>query len=383
MVFRKKERTNWKHKAYTQSQHEFLDQSAWPLCAIIRNFINEWTGKLSADRAFISRLTSKNDKQHLAAIFELLIFGLFKGAGLHIVPNPVMPSTKTPDFILWERPKDVLLECTLTSNALESVDENRQKGGVLQIIEDLQAFPFYVNIAFSKLSPHSISKRDFLKFLHTARAENGHLTPSQQSADYCYCGQGWGLVITLTKKPHDAHTRALGYCSCGAKTVDNNRVLMTALNGKKASRYKIDGRPYIICVSVDDITAGEEEFSNVLFGPNYGPTVRISEKSNGFFLWEGQPQNTSVSAVLFCERFTVFGLLGCAISLWHNPYATNKLFVGQFPFKEIIYREDGSILHRSVTEKKPNIIELLNIDEEKYKDALQFENRRSPTPEKQ
>lgn len=379
MVFLQKERKNWKHKAYTQSRHQFLDGSAWPLCTIIRKFINEWTSRLPADNAFISRLTSKDDKQHSAALFELLVFALFKCGGFQITPNAVVPNLRTPDFTLRTGEAETLLECTLTSNALESIDENRKKGAVLQIIEELQFFPFYINVAFKKLSPHSISKKDFLKFIHTVKEENGHLSPSQQSAEYCYCGQGWELAITIIRKPQNAYTRTLGCCSQPAKSVDNYRVLMTSLNDKKGSKYKVDNMPYIISVSVEDISASEEDFAHVLFGPNYMERIHISGRSNGFFLWEGSPQNTSVSAVLFCEQFTVFGLMRTTLSLWHNPYAIHKLVAGQFPFKEIVYRKDGATLHRSVLEKSTNIFEVLNIDEEKYKDALRFENRRPPS----
>ena len=383
MIFNTGERTNWKSKLYKQTAYQFINESAWPICAIARNFFNHWCQLLPADKSFIRRLQSKDDKQHTAAFFELLIFALFRGAAFPITINSVSPDKKTTDFTFHCEQQEVLLECTLAGNALEAVEEKRKKESVLQYLEEVPSFPYYIQVNFKKLSSSSISKKDLLTFLKVVAGANADLDAGQMSADYCYCGQGWGLVINLIRKPAKAHERTLGPIFHSAKMVDNSRVLMTALNDKKPSKYKIDGKPYVICIGMDDITAGEEEFSNVLFGPNYADHLTISEQSNGFFLYKGEPVNTSVSAILFCDRVSVFGLKATTISVWHNPYAAAKLIPGQFPVREIVYHQDRKILRREIKESTNSLLSLLHIDEEKYVDALRFENRKAPSKSSQ
>lgn len=378
MIFGPQIRSNWKSKLYRQSAYEFINESAWPVCEIARSFYNEWCQQFSADNAFVSRLKSKDDKQHAAAFFELLIFALFKSASFTITTNAVLRDSKTTDFTLTYGQKEVLLECSLAGNALEAIEEKRKKDSVLQYLEEVPSFPYYININFKKLSATSISKRELLAFLRAIAAENPQLVAGESSGDYCFCGQGWGLVLSLIRKPQKSHDRTLGPVSQPAKMVDNSRVLLTALNDKKPSKYAIDGKPYIICIGVDDISAGEEEFSHVLFGANYPDQVRIHEQSSGFFLYNGHPINTSVSAVLFCDRVSVFGFMSTAISIWHNPYAANKLTPGQFPVKEFFYFQDHGVLHRHTKENSTSLLELLGIDGEAYREALKFENRKAP-----
>lgn len=379
MIFNPGIRTNWKSKLYRQSTYEFINESAWPICDIARSVYNDWCEQFSADKAFISRLKSKDDKQHAAAFFELLIFALFNGASFSITTNAVRQGKKTTDFTLAYSEQEALLECSLAGNALEAVEEKRKKESVLQYLEEVPSFPYYINVNFKKLSQSSVSKRDLLSFLRGVNAENTHLLAGQQSAEYCYCGQGWGLIIHLIRKPLKAHERTLGAILHPAKTVDNNRVLLTALNDKKPSIYSVDGKPYVICIGVDDITAGEEEFGHVLFGPNHPDKLTVHEHSNGFFVHKGQPVNTSVSAVLFCDRVSVFGLMATQISLWHNPFAVNKLTHGKFPIKEYFYLQDRNVLHRTTKEASTSLLKLLSIDEEIYIEALKFENRKAPS----
>jgi len=383
MIFNPGIRTNWKSKLYRQSVYEFINESVWPVCSIARTIYNQWCEQISADNAFICRLKSKDDKQHAAAFFELLIFALFKSSSFSIIPNPVLQDKKTTDFTLVYAEQKVLLECSLAGNALEAVEEKRKKESVLQYLEEVPSFPYYINVNFKKLSPSSVSKKDLLSFLHAVNAENTHLLPGQHSEEYCYCGQGWGLAIHLIKKPLTAHERTLGAIRHPARTVDNNRVLLTALNDKKPSKYSVDGKPYVICIGVDDITAGEEEFSHVLFGPNHPDELTIHEHSNGFFVHKGQPVNTSVSAVLFSDRVSVFGLRATQISLWHNPFAANKLTPGKFPIKEYFYSQDRNVLHRTTREASASLLKLLGIDEETYREALKFENRKAPSSRNQ
>jgi hypothetical protein len=382
IVFESGARTDWEIKRYGESNYQFLDKSAWPLAEFAREFINHWAGMFPTDKEWVSMIKSKDDKQHDAAILELLMFAICRKAGLAIQKNVVTPGVKLPDFTLNpSTPMEIFMECSLAASALETSIDNRKKESVMDIIEDLTDYPFFINVDFDAISDQSISQKEFRAFLNKIRTENEQLPSERLSGVYIYQAQGWSLRITLIRK-NGPVSRSRGYQLQPTRIINNFKPLFTALNDKRPSRYNFDDRPYIVCIGVDDLTVHEYELSEALFAPNNPEMINLNLGGKGFFINNGKSINTSVSAVIFCEHLKIFGLASTQISLWHNPFAINPLPTGLFPFKEYSYQLADNALKRIHFQDCANIVTLLDIDEQRYSEGFRLENRQvlqSPT----
>jgi hypothetical protein len=349
------------------------------MCSFARAFINRWAKGIDADREFISRIKSKDDKQHEAAMHELLFFAVCKNAGFDIEKNPVIPNIKTPDFkIRLNELAHVYLECSLAGNAMESPEEHRKQASVMQIIEDLTDYPYLISPHFAKLSKESISKREFKVFLkQLALICDGSLPNKEQSLEYMYLGQGWEIGIRMFRK-RIISQRTLGGITHHMGPVDNFKHLYTALNDKKPGKYRISNQAYVICLAFDDLSANEYEFSEVLFGQFHNQRLILNPQMNGFFYSAGKPINENISGVLFCKSLKIFGLNDTEISFWHNPYARFPVPRVFFPFEEVYFEIDEHKLLKNKSKPSQTVLELLSIDKTEYLRWFELKNRLPP-----
>jgi hypothetical protein len=258
---------------------------------------------------------------------------------------------------------------------MESTDERNKKESIMQFVEEIPDYPYYVSINFEKISNQSISKKGLLNFLNQFRPPYIFHGPM---ANFYYSAQDWELVISLIKKENAEQKRTRGFTQQRVKLIDNFKPLYTALNDKKPSKYSIGDAPYFICIGVDDLTANEYEFFNVLFGAQDMNTIYLNWKGTGFFLKDGIPINTSVSAVLFCKSLKEYGLTATDLSLWHNPFASNPINVLDFPIKEIRYIQNQNSLVRETSEAKVTIFDLLEKEKCLYLEYLDMKYRVAP-----
>lgn len=374
MIFIPQERYDWSIKNYNESSYQFLQRSPWPLVGLIREWINEWVTPFENDNDFISKFKSKSDKQHDAAGFEMLLYTLLSNSGLDI-DRIARGNGKTPDFRLTTaNGKITYLECSLAANALESEEDRKKINSVLQYIDEIPGFPFVISVRFEAISDTSISKRKLLKFLDQFRPPFDF---SEYKHETYYEEDGWEIEIALTKKTI-CSKRTLGAFSRPAKTIDNFRALYNALNDKLPGKYGVDGHGYINCLCIDDLSVNEGEFFTALFGPQHMDRIRVDLQTNAFFLSNGKPINTNVSAVMFCKGLKPFQLLSTEVSLWHNPFSIIPVDSRILPVKEVRYLRDGEYLLRDVIESDRSIFQLLKKLDELYIEYHKMEYRRDP-----
>jgi hypothetical protein len=336
--------------------------------------VNEWVLPFAEDADFVSKFSGKSDRQHDAATMEMLLLTLLRGAGLDM-QKVARGRNRTPDFLMnVEREVGIYLECTLAANALESHDERQRKESVMQYVEEIPDFPYYVSVGFNDMSAQSLSKNKLYRFLDQFRPPFGF---SGLLYEVPYCAEGWDLTLTLMPKSDDSQPRTRGITSQGAKIVDNYKTLYSALKGKRASNYDLGDFPYIIAVGVDDMTANEPEFYRVLFGRQLGWDVRMEKGLDGFFLGGDGPVNTFVSGVLFCKSIKLFGLTSLDMSLWHNPFA--KYPIGsELPVRHVRYVEREGRYVREVQGISRGAFDLLGKDEGAYVEFMHMKYRLPP-----
>lgn len=368
MIFPSFTRTDFDIKKRRETNYEFLNRSAWKLSELVREKVNSWGNTFEVDDEFIRMFKSKSDKQHYSAAFELLVYTLFKNSGFHLIRHPNVGTDKKPDFKASLDPMTFFMECTLSGNSFESLQEKNQKEAIEEIIEEIEYFPYYINVDFRKTSDQSISQRRFRKFL-------AELIPKSEGISnevllynkHSFEDNGWKLEITLARKPNIERKRSLGYITQAAKVIDTSKPIMTALNDKKPSRYGVENEPYIICLNTSDLFTKETCFGEALFGQYGDDKIDLRYPlQNGFFLCDKAPINTTVTAVIIFRNFDLFTLDSSTVAVWHNPFAKNRIEINHLPFKEYVFEKEGEFLVRKVYEKEKDLFQLLALDKDTY-----------------
>jgi hypothetical protein len=368
MLFSSYTRDNKEPKRRKETAFEFIDRSAWKISDLVRQKVNELCAAYKPDDEFVRMFKSKSDKQHYSAVFELLTYSIFRLSGFSLVRHPETPTGKRPDFEATANDFRTFLECTLAGHSFDSLTDKNRKDTIEEIVDDIEYFPYWINLDFQTISEQSVSKRKLLSFLEKVR-ELSEGIPNEQLFEnrYLFEDNGWEVEISMLRKTSLDIKRSLGFISGGAKAIDTSKPILTALNDKKASRYGIDTEPYIICLNTSDLFTKETCFAEALFG-QYGDTEidlrNITQ--NGFFLAGGKPINTSVSAVIIFRNFDLYTLDSSSMAVWHNPYAKNKIASNLLPFDEYTYEIDGSLLKKQTIKKEKNVFDILGIDKQEY-----------------
>lgn len=368
MLFSSYTRDNLDHKRRKETAFEFLDRSAWNISQIVRQKVNEIASAYCPDDEFLKMFKSKSDKQHYSAVFELLVYALLTRSNLALTRHPKTKTGKRPDFQAEVEKTKLFIECTLAGHSFESLEEKNRKDTVEEIVDDLEYYPYWINLDFQTISEQSISKKKLLNFIDKVK-DSSEAVPDEALFEkkYLYEDDGWNIEISLSRKTQPDIKRSLGFISDNAKTIDTSKPILTALQDKKGSRYGIETEPYIIFLNTNDLFTKENCFSEALFG-QYGDSKidRSYISQNGFYLANNKPINRSVSAVVIFRNFDLFTLESSSIAIWHNPFAKNKLPNNLLPFDEYIYNTEGDYLEKNIIKKEKDIFQILDIDKEKY-----------------
>lgn len=368
MLFSSYIRDNADYKRRRETAFEFLDRSAWKISELVRQKVNELYASYQVDDEFVKMLKSKSDKQHYSAVFELLTYSLFTLSNFYLVRHPETNTGKMPDFKATLSDFKTFIECTLAGHSFDSLTDKNRKETIEEIVDDIEYFPYWINLDFQTISEQSVSKRKLLSFLDKVKELSKGL-PNEKlfQRKYVYEDNGWQVEISLLRKTDANIKRSLGIISGNAKTIDTSKPILTALNDKKASRYGIDSEPYIICLNTSDLFTKENCLAEALFGQYGDSEIDLSYiTQNGFYLAGGRPINTSVSAVIIFRNFDLFTLDSSSIAVWHNPYAKNNIPLNFLPFDEYVYEIDGNLLRKQTIKKEKGVFEILGIDKDEY-----------------
>jgi len=368
-IFSKHIRTNNLPKIRKQSAFEFLDDSAWPIATYMRNIVSNWLEQFDYDNEFISKLKSKDNKQHYAAMFELLVYRIILNSDRGIEKHPITKTNKLPDYKLTGKGKneDIYIECTLSSNSFTNAKEKSKSESIEEIIDSLEYFPYWIGIDIKCDSDRSLAKKKLISWItRTISSPEFMIVDNGQPIKADFSIDNWEIEFTFIKKGDKSIRKSLGFIMGGVKPIDSAKPILTALKDKAPSKYGIDGNPYVICLSTDDLFTKEECYFKALFGQSDPTRIYKEPNTNGFLLQNNIPVNTSVSAVVIFRNFDLFTLDTCSISVWHNPFAKNPIKHGLFPFTEYQYENCDNELKRKTILKDEDIFNILKIDKTEY-----------------
>jgi hypothetical protein len=352
----------------SQSSYEFLDQSSWSMVDRMRQLADFWAGDFIADKEFIKRFQSENDKHHDGAVLELLAYQMMMRTGLNVDKHPECGGSKAPDFKVYDWSNALFVECTLSSDSFDNEKEKAIKRQVYKIIEQMPPIPHWVNISINSISSKSISKNKFVDFLHKQSANSiGMSQASLALTKHRFEQDGWSIEVGLLHKGNPAIRKNGGYTMGRAKVVTPEKNILQALGDKKPSKYRIANEPYLIILSSQDIFADDHSFCQALFGQFNNETLDITYPSvSGLFIHSASPQNTSISAVAFCKKLGLYTLDCAEITIWHNPWAIAPIPHGFLPFGEVSFQQNGQFLQRRFQPATLSLAEYLGLNPVDY-----------------
>jgi len=367
MLFETFNRTNFEHKKRCQTSYEFLNNSSWKISEFSRNILEKFCKNYLVDEEFIKMFKSKSNKQHDSAIFEIMVYTCLKNSNFIIKKHPITKTGKRPDFeINLDDYSKIYLECTLSGHSIENEDEKNRKETVEEIIENIDFFPYFINLDFIKISKKSISKKRLINFIKQTKDICDIYSDEQLINIYFnYTDNDWIINLSFFRKKN-LIKRSLGFISDEPKIIEKSKAILTALNDKKATKYGIENEPYIICVSINDISITENDISEILFGQYNISLIDLSKSTNGFWTSNIKPFNSTVSAIIFFKNFNLFALENSEISIWHNPFAKNKLKHGILPFDEYLFENTNNFITMSKVKKDKDVFDLLKINKSDY-----------------
>lgn len=368
MLFEKFTRTNVEPYKRSQTAYEFLNVSAWDISKFSRKKLNEIVENYPIDEEFIKMLKSKSNKQHHSSVFELLVYTTLINSHLEIEKHPQTKNGKRPDFKIKNlKNSPIFLECTLSGNNFENADEKNRKDVIEEIIDSIEYFPYWINLEFVENSKKNVSKKKLIRFVNQIKTySDDHSNNDLEKFNFEFSDNDWIINISLFRKSNTNIKRSLGMINYGAKVINKTKAIITALNDKRASKYKISDEPYVICISTNDFSISKEDISEILFGQFDSEKLNLFNTNNSFWIANSRPINTGVSAIIFYKNFDLFTLESSQIEMWHNPFAKNKIDVKIFPYMQYFYEstENGFFIKKQLSGE--NIFSVLNINELEY-----------------
>ena len=102
LLFEDKPRTYSGTRSYVESDWEYLDRSSRFEAERVRSFINRWVSEYSANERpeLIARFASGNHRNFESALFEVVLFAMFRSLNCEVETHPDLGNgnTKHPDF---------------------------------------------------------------------------------------------------------------------------------------------------------------------------------------------------------------------------------------------------------------------------------------------
>jgi hypothetical protein len=281
MLFLDAERTDQDYKRYSESDYEYLDRSARPVAARVRDFLNHWCERYpeSHRASLIARMRSTDSREFSSAFFELCLYALLDGLGFKMDVHPTIPSgDEKPDFLVRLQDDTMFyleaVQASGVSDAQHGVDTI--KSTIMDAINDMPSPNFFLGIE-TEGSPGSSPSRTQLTAKLAKWLER--LDPDAVARDFDLKGagslpqwewehDGWRLTFEAFPKMSEARGRpghTIIYMGLEPQMLDVGRDIRTALV-KKGKHYGVLSHPLLVAVNALSWGLDEDDEIEGIFG---------------------------------------------------------------------------------------------------------------------
>ena len=348
MLFEEKDRDYAGPILHTELDYEYLDRSSRPESCNVRFLLNHIYSQLPEQekKDLHARITGRNPHNYNSAVFELLLFGIFKNAGCEVKIHPNLDnSTSRPDFLIKTPDNnEFYLEAVLASEYdKQLIAAEKRKDVVLDSINKIKSRDFHLGISTTgnpKTPPNGRKLRAVIDdWLSTLDPDDviQRIDKYGNAAIPCkqWCHEGWEIEFqALPKQPKSRQEgeRIIGVLFKGARWSSSWRSMRDAVT-RKGNHYGELNKPLLIAVNtemfsldkIDEMQAlfGEEQF---IFKRNSSDPQPIMErKPNGAWYGKSGIRYKRVSGVWFFENLNPWNITTIKNTIYFNPWAKLRL----------------------------------------------------------
>lgn len=346
---------------FSESNYHYLNRSARPEFACIRQILQLWFDNYNAreDKRFemYKLLRSDLDEDHLTAFFELYLYQLFTRLGFTVVVEPEWP-VNSPDFLLsLPTGEEILLEATSVFTELDFGVARKRENKVLDEINKRLKFPEY--FLHMQLNGGPTGEPPYGKICKFLRKELSKLDPIQveraavetQNKGFDrlpripWQHDSWDIeFFVIPVKPEargKSNHRIIGSRSYGFFNSDLHHSLKSKIRSK-ASRYGELHIPYIVAINFLSSFLDDDDVLDALFGKEQliisidTDETDLQRKLDG--MWMGVSdgkvigKNKRMSGLLLFKNLYPHTVHVSNPILWHHPYAYYPLNLDQWAF---------------------------------------------------
>jgi hypothetical protein len=309
---------------------DFLNRSARPALARVRNLLESWFANLSeCDQNRLKRdFQNKDDRQFKGAFFELYVHELLIKTGHSVAVHPSLTNTtRNPDFRATPPvgPPTIVEATVVTEQSNETRRlESHTKSVEDEINERLHSSDYLLQLEIKG------SLRESPAVGQLCRSISGHLESLNyaevlsrfdagvfEKLEFRLNRNGSTAHVTVIPKPQtnrviSPNENIVAFPQIKWFCVASSVAIRDALK-RKAGHYGTIADPYVIAVNVVSEENEEEELVKAIYGREG--------------LWpSGRAAHTRVSAVLVLAHLNQYSVVTSPPRLFHNPYASAPYF---------------------------------------------------------
>jgi hypothetical protein len=268
----------------------------------------------------VRRFRSKNHKQHDGAFWELYLHELFRQMGYGVQVHPHLNNIETrPDFLLTRYGIPfAFVEARLAGLQTDQMTSaKRLENELYDALDRIHSPNFFLDVDKVKTSPVRPTFKHFtdhverwLETLNPDLSVEAFLDNGSANARFEWEREGWYVSLkAIPRSPgHRGRkgSRSVGIMGGNFQWVDAKGELRRALI-EKASKYGNLNLPFLIAINYMGMHCDREDWTDALYG-SQAVKVRFDErgvhrqepfrKGDGFWIREGIPRHTHVSAIL-------------------------------------------------------------------------------------
>lgn len=341
MLFDSIERRYFGPARFSESQFAFLNRSARPAVARIRDSFEAWFTHYPeiAKKDVRARFRSEERRQHYGAAFELYCSAILKGQGLDYssLLQPTGNKKAAPDFhVSSSEGANFYLEATLVAESDDKIRRDNLMNQLRDELDKTESPNFFLRLRIDEYPKQSFGTARIRRRLE---AELRKLDPEEIANRFedransvpsweFYEGGGQLVFVPIPKK--EGARGKIGVRPIGAVTaaewVNARKPIVKSLRSK-AHKYGVKDIPIVIAINCLDLSVDEEDVAEALFGrPTFHP--EFFDFKNGLASDESfwaKGQYSRVSAVLVCHLLNPSEMARNTPILWHNPFAAHPL----------------------------------------------------------
>jgi hypothetical protein len=342
-IFSTAPRTDMKGMKADDNHFAYLNRSARPEAERVRNLVDRWSLQLPQEERleWRERFTSNSTPAHHAAFFELILHAWLLKLGYTVEHHPQISGiSKRPDFHISDRSGySFYLEARSThGESTENARISRFKSQIVSEVAKIESELFFVFLSVKKQPSYQPGLRRFREdvssWLNALDYEDvleaSRRGDTDSSAKTFSVGGGTVVLRPIPRNQKGKRSPVYGGGMMGeAVWVDTQTTIQTAIK-KKASKYGMIGKPYIIAINDMTDYSDEDHFYDAVFGKEVvtfssDGSHGMGRNNTGIFGTRAHSRHRRVSGILACIRIDPWNFANKTPIFIAHPWATNKV----------------------------------------------------------